>query len=142
MKSSVLLAVLVAAPLVHAQKKQLQPGQWEITVQMEMEGSNVQLPPMTMKKCVTADDAKSPGELFRSRGRHGGDEECQMKEQKAEGNKYAWTVDCGAKGKGSGSVTFEPGKYDGSSSMEMMMEKGVLRKMKMTMKGRRVGECP
>jgi hypothetical protein len=136
--------LLLSAPLALAEKKQLQPGEWEITVQMELEGSSMQMPPMTMKKCITPEDAKQPGEIFRSKNPHAsphGDDDCQMKDQKQEGNKYSWGVDCGPKGKGSGSVTFEPGKYDGTARMEMVDNKGVLRRMKMTMAGHRVGEC-
>jgi hypothetical protein len=132
---------LLAAPAALADKKSLQPGEWEITVQMEMEGSSMQMPPMTMKKCVTPDDAKSPGDLFRPKNPHAPNDDCQMTGQKQEGNKFSWNVDCGAKGKGSGSVTFEPGKYDGTARMESVDKSGVLRRMKMTMNGRRVGEC-
>ncbi len=133
--------LLLVAPLARADKKQLQPGQWEITVQMELEGSTMQFPPRTFSRCVTPDDAKQPGEVFRPKNPHGGDNDCQMKETKQEGNKFTWSVDCGAKGKGSGTVTFEPGKYDGSARMEMVDKNGVLRRMKTTMSGRRVGDC-
>ena len=139
-KTKWLFALLLLAPLARADKRQLQPGEWEITINMEMEGSGMQMGPMTHKKCVTADDVKQPGDLFRPRNPHAADDGCQMKDTKQEGNKFTWSVDCGAKGKGGGSVTFEPGKYDGSAHMEMM-DKGVLRHMKMTMTGRRVGEC-
>jgi hypothetical protein len=139
MKKLVVALVLVA-PFALAQKKQLQPGQWQITVQMEMEGSPVRMQPMTMTKCVTPDQAKSPAELFRPRNPNAKDD-CEMKEVKQEGNKFSWTVDCKGKGKGSGSVTFEPGKYDGVAVMEVVDRKGVLRKMTSTMSGRRIGEC-
>jgi hypothetical protein len=95
---------------------------------------------MTMNKCITADQAKSPADLFRPRNPNAKDD-CEMKEVKQEGNKFSWTVDCKGKGRGSGSVTFEPGKYDGVAVMEMIDRQGVLRKMKSTMSGRRVGEC-
>jgi hypothetical protein len=134
-----IVAMLLAAPFALAEKRQLQPGKWQITIQMEMEGNAMHLPPMTMTRCVTADQARSPADLFRPRNPNAKDD-CEMKEVKQEGNKLSWTIDCKEKGKGSGSVTFEPGKYDGVAEMEMI-EKGVLRKMKSTMSGRRVGEC-
>lgn len=140
-KTSWLWVLLLLAPLARADKKQLQPGEWEITVKMEMEGSGMQMPPMTHKKCVTPEDAGKPGELFRSRGPNAHADDCPMKDMKQEGNKFTWTVDCGAKGKGSGTVTFEPGKYDGTAHMEMVDRSGALRKMNMTMSGRRVGDC-
>jgi hypothetical protein len=101
----------------------------------------MRMAPMSTKKCVTAAEVKSPIDLFRPRNPNS-KEDCEMKEVKQEGNKFSWSVDCKGKGKGSGSVTFETGSYSGSAEMVVVDKKGRPRKMKSTMTGRRLGDCP
>jgi Protein of unknown function (DUF3617) len=140
MKLVLLVAFAVLVPFAGAQKKQLQAGLWEMTTHMEMEGSGIQMPPMTMKKCITHEQTENPADLFRPK--QPGRDNCDMKVVKKEAGTLTWTVDCKEKGKGSGTVTFEAERYTVNSQMEMIDKNGVKRQMKSTMTAHRVGECP
>ena len=138
MKRLIALA-LVTAPLALADKQQVQPGEWEVSMQMEMEGSPVKLPPMKQKRCVTPAEAAQPHRLFKPNNQRSND--CEMKNIKQEGNKLSWTIDCKTRGHGSGSVTFQSGQYDGATEMTMVDGRGVTRHVRSTISGRRIGEC-
>jgi hypothetical protein len=140
MKIVLLFAFAVLVPFAGAQKKQLQSGLWEITTHMEMVGSGMQMPPMTMKKCITHEQTQNPADLFKPR--QPGRDNCDMKVTRQEAGIFSWTVDCKEQGHGTGTVTFETDHYEAKTQMEMVDKQGVKRQMKSTMNARRVGECP
>ena len=133
------LSFCLTVPFAWAEKKHLQPGEWEITTKMELVGSAMQMPPMTIRKCITPEESQKPVDLFRNK--RPGRDDCETKVVKEEGNTFSWTVDCKAQGKGSGTVTYAAGHYEGTTQMEMVDKSGVTRKMKSTLSGRRVGDC-
>jgi hypothetical protein len=98
------------------------------------------MPPMTVQKCVSPDDAKDPVSVVRA-GKGGHDKDCEMKDKKIEGNKVSWKMDCKAKGHGAGSITFSGDTYEAVTNLEMVDKDGTMRKMKTVIKAKRLGEC-
>lgn len=139
----VLCTTLVgAAALVRAEGGKMQPGQWEISVKMEMEGAPPQfanMPPMVFQKCVQPKDAKDPQSFVKST-QHRKDD-CEMKDVKQSAGKFTWKMECKNGGKGSGEITFGAGSYDGLIVTEMADKGGVVRKMTSHISGKRVGDC-
>jgi hypothetical protein len=137
------LATLAACALVTAvavaQKPNLKPGRYDLTIKMEMQGLPQQMPPMTIQKCMTADDVKDPMELAKKNQKNQND--CQMTSMKRDGNKVTWALDCKGKGKGTGVITLGNDEYQMTSQMEMVDKGGAARKMTSTVNAKRTGEC-
>ena len=55
--------VVVLAATASAQPGPRRDGNWEVTVQMEMAGMPQAMPPMTLKQCITPEQAKDPSQL-------------------------------------------------------------------------------
>jgi hypothetical protein len=135
--SIVVLAVLAAAVLTLAQAG-MRPGQWEITQQMEMAGSPVQMPPMKTSRCVTPEQAKDPAGSLQTGPGGRGRNDCKTTDQKVSGNTVSWKMACtGAQAMtGSGEITFTDDSYQGT--MKMTTPQG---DMSMKMSGKRTGDC-
>ena len=73
----------------------MRPGRWETTMQMEMAGSPVQMPPMKQTRCVTPAEAKDPSLLQSGPpGGRGGKNDCKVSDQKMSGNTMSWKIAC------------------------------------------------
>jgi Protein of unknown function (DUF3617) len=138
MKSTAVLvvALLAGATAVVAQGT-MRPGRWEITSQMEMAGSPVQMPPMKTTRCVTPEEAKDPASLQQGPGR-GGKNDCKVTDQKQSGNTLSWKMACAAPQSmtGTGEITLTDDSYTGT--MKMTTPQG---SMSMKMDGKRLGDC-
>jgi hypothetical protein len=131
------IITLLAAPVLAADPRpNMKPGQWETTVQMEMPGMPVAMPPTTTSSCLTEKDlvpnAAPPGQ------------ECKVTKQKFVGDNVEWSVECKDK---SGAVSTMTGKgtYKGETfagTMQMTMNQGGgPMQMNAKMTGKRVGDC-
>lgn len=109
----------------------LHEGLWEITVDVEMPGMPMKMPPNTFTQCIKKDRAlpmdQQPGQ------------ECETKDIISKGNTVSWTMKCttpGGQMTGKGKVTYHNDKMEGSMSMQSQG-------MSMTShyKGHRVGAC-
>jgi len=117
----------------------MRPGRWETTVQMEMAGSPVQMPPMKQTRCVTPAEAKDPSLLQSGPpGGRGGKNDCKVSDQKMSGNTMSWKIACTSPDAmtGTGEMTFADDSYTGT--MKMNMAQGA---MSMKMEGKRLGDC-
>jgi hypothetical protein len=117
----------------------IRPGRWETSMQMEMAGSPVQLPPMKTTRCVTPAEAKDPSSLQADpAGGRGGKSDCKVSDQKMSGNTISWKVTCSSPQAmtGTGEMTFADDTYTGT--MKMNMAQGA---MSMKMEGKRLGDC-
>jgi hypothetical protein len=137
---NLICAALLVAPLAARAESKVKPGQYTVTITMDMEGMPQQMPPMTMQKCVTPEDAKDPSSVVRA-GKGGHEHDCEMKDKKIEGNKVTWTMDCKQKGHGTGSITISGDSYEAVTHLEMVDKSGTPRKMTSTVKAKRTGEC-
>lgn len=136
----ILAMVLALLGVAHAQSK-LKPGRYELTMKMEMEGlpAQHQLPSSTMHKCMSAEDVKDPMELAKKNNRS--QSECEIKSIKREGNKVTWSVDCGPRGKGTGTIVTASESFELVSQLSMNDPQGTVRKMKTVVDAKRTGEC-
>ena len=117
----------------------MRPGRWETTMQMEMAGSPVQMPPMKQTRCVTPAEAKDPSSLQSGPpGGRGGKNDCKVSDQKMSGNTMSWKIACTSPEAmtGTGEMTFDDDSYTGT--MKMNMAQGA---MAMKMEGKRLGDC-
>ena len=117
----------------------MRPGRWETTMQMEMAGSPVQMPPMKQTRCVTPAEAKDPSLLQSGPpGGRGGKNDCKVSDQKMSGNTMSWKIACTSPDAmtGTGEMTFADDSYTGT--MMMNMAQGA---MSMKMEGKRLGDC-
>ncbi len=136
MRTMALITVLAAPALAADAKPNMKPGQWETTVQMEMPGMPMAMPPQTSSSCLTEKDmvpgAAQPGQ------------ECKVTKQKLTGDTLEWSVECKDK---SGAVSTMVGKgtYKGETftgTMQMTMSHGgAPMQMNAKMTGKRVGDC-
>ena len=109
----------------------LNEGMWEITVNLEIAGMPMKMPPSTYTQCIKKDQAV-PSDASP-------DQKCVTKDVTTKGNTVTWTVMCtnpGGQMTGNGMVTYHKDKMDGSMTME-----GQGMKMVSNFKGHRIGAC-
>lgn len=106
-------------------------GQWEMTIETEMKGMPMKMPPTIFTQCITKQDpvpqSQQPGQ------------QCAAKDVVTDGNTVTWTIECdtpGGKSTGKGKVTYDKDSMQGSMTMSVQgME------MTTRFKGRRLGPC-
>ena len=90
----------------------MKPGNWSITVQMDMPG--MAMPPVTVTRCITKEEAEHPQPpADKSAG------DCKISDYKLEGNTLTWTMKCDKQDvTGEGKITFSPESYTGEGHMK------------------------
>jgi hypothetical protein len=128
--------VFVAAQALAADSPEMQEGQWEVAVEMEMPGMPMKMPPVVQSQCMTQDDrvphAQRPGD------------ECQSSNTRIAGNTVAWEIQCksrdGSTTHGTGTAVYRGDTFDGHIDMTMN-HGGQAMKMRQKLSGKRIGEC-
>ena len=133
------LAVVITLVLVAGASAEMKEGLWTITTQAEMKGMPMQIPPTTMKQCITKKDMVPKPEK-QEKG-----QECKMKDQKVTGDTVTYTMECKtAEGSmtSSGKMTYKGDSFDGTTNTTMKTkgQPDMLVNSKMT--GKYVGPCP
>jgi len=64
------VSLLVLTPALAAASPAMQPGLYDIAMQMEMKGMPMQMPPMKFQQCLTAKDIDE-GKAYDVRGQQG-----------------------------------------------------------------------
>jgi len=127
------LAVLAVPSAVRAgEKTKMQPGQWEISAQVEAPGVGT-LPPTTQSECLSQQDVDADPVPSVDRGA------CRATDVQRQGDKVTWNLACtGAMpGQGKGEIVYRSATaYDGW----MTFETGGTT-VKTTVRARRVGDC-
>jgi hypothetical protein len=109
------VVVLSFASLAQAAGPQ-KAGKWRLTIEMEMAGMPMKIPPITRDICVTEEDAKDPQKAVPNDPKSG----CKINDYKVEGNKVSWTIDCPKqKTTGSGEITYTENSYSGWTKMKV-----------------------
>jgi major membrane immunogen (membrane-anchored lipoprotein) len=129
----------------------LNPGQWETTVEMKpgkVPGmpagmGSIAMPKTTVQTCMTAEDAKGPkGDMFTGKK----DGNCTNRDFSMSGGRLRGTVTCSAEGQGGETVMVMDGRYSPDSFDVTMKVSGKAGgapfDMEMHSTGRRIGECP
>jgi hypothetical protein len=116
MRTRWILAAALTMTACTAKPPKLQPGEWEISVNVDVE---------------------QPVELFRPDAKAGNFELGNIKQS---GSELSWTIEQKGRSKGWASVTLQPTTYQGTMRMEIMSE-GVMARVTSSLRGHRVGEC-
>jgi hypothetical protein len=115
----------------------LQDGQWEITMSVEMPDMPGMpagaMKPQTVTKCLSKADYVPPAATPSQ-------PDCKVTEQKVEGSTVSWAIAC-KDSNSKGKVTYSGDSYDGVMESTVKME-GKEMNTKMVMKGKRIGPCP
>lgn len=110
----------------------MKPGNWQTTIQMEMPGMPVKMPPIVTSNCVTKEQAENP-----QPPKQMNDADCKVGDYKLEGSTISWTISCPKqKITGSGKIVFSADTYDGSMKMKMGEQE-----MSAKYTGKRLGDC-
>ncbi len=111
-------------------------GQWQITVKTEIPGMPMAMPPMTHTQCVSDENA-IPQQAEPN-------QECQVLENKVEGNRLTWKMVCQdgeTRAESAGSITYAGDTFAGA--VETVITEPGETPMTVTnkMTGKRVGDC-
>lgn len=135
MVKRVLMSLLVSISLVSlayaGSGLELNEGQWEITMSVEIQGMPMKMPPSTFTQCIKRDQAIPKDEKP--------NQQCKTKDVVTKGNTVSWTMVCtnpGGQMTGKGTVTYNQDKMNGQMTME-----GQGMKMLSHFKGHRIGAC-
>lgn len=111
-------------------------GLWEITVKVQMDGTPVDTPEETFRKCITHDDL-TPGDNKDKEG-------CEKDKVTRKDDTVNWTVSC-VKDKhtmnGHGLVVYSGDTMTGHAQFQAGGKGMATMKMKLQYKGRRLGKC-
>lgn len=122
-----------SAPAAAAPSVNLQDGEWEITMKVEMPGMPAEaMMPHTIKTCLTRDNYVPETNQQQS--------DCTVENQKIDGNTVSWTVVC-KETTSKGTITYAGDSMEGLMESTTKVE-GKAINTKMTMSGKRVGPCP
>ena len=132
-----ILVVLSIAVLSSEAFAQLKDGLWEITTQVEIKGMQQQMPPTTVRQCITSNDPvpKNQDKNF----------ECKTISQKVSGNTIHYAVECkGREGimTSTGQSTYTGSTMSGSSQTSFIMKGQPEMQMTNRMTGKYLGACP
>jgi hypothetical protein len=115
---NLVLATLVLAltlPAIAAEHPQ-KPGQWEMTIQMDMPGMPFKMPPVKTTVCVSADDLKDPQKSVPNDPKN----KCTVSDYKIDGNKVTWSMECPKqKMKGTGEATYTDDSFTATTHLTM-----------------------
>jgi hypothetical protein len=126
-----LAALFLAATGAHAQ---MRDGMWEVTSKVDMPGMPQGVPPTTQRTCMRASDVQNPQKMMQGR------EDCKVIDNKTQGNRMTWRMECAGGTKGSGEMTFQRDSYEGAFNMTSS-EAGKPVQMNVKYTGRRIGDC-
>jgi hypothetical protein len=137
-RSLVVTAIMIGVVFpALARQSPIREGKWEITMEMDMPGMPMKMPPMTITQCITKEEAEDPSKLVPKNPQDKGSD-CKMSDYKMTGSTISWTMKCETPEPmtGKGEITFSGDTYEGS--MTMSTQRG---DMAMKYKGKRLGDC-
>jgi hypothetical protein len=133
---SLLVLGLVAVVTITAQQGPMRPGRWQNTVQMQMPGMPMQMPPQTTTRCITAEQLQRDPNSWVPSGPDG--QACKISDQKIVRNTVTWKVACTGQMAmtGEGELTFMEDTYAGT--LKASTPAG---EMTMKLSGKRLMDC-
>lgn len=115
----------------------LQPGQWEMTLQTEMPGMPFPIPPVKYRTCMSPQDAvpqqEKPGE------------DCKLVKSQSSGNTVSWVMECrdkDAKTRSEGEITYHHDTMKGTIHAHMESRQEGTMEVTQKLSGKRLGPCP
>lgn len=132
------LALALALPLFAEENKSpVTAGQWEVTIQLEMPGLPVTVPPVKSAYCLTDEDVADPKKSVPTGA--GMNARCQIKDMKISGRTISYKVDCpDDKIKGEAEMTYKPDSFEGMMKMKIDDQD---QEFTTRYTGKRLGDC-
>ncbi len=136
-----LFAVLLALPLT-AGAQMPTPGLWQIGAQTQAVGLPLNLAPMAIEHCLTAEDARDPSRLL-GRLSSPGATGCAYTNSAYAGSSFHFAMECAGifAIKATGDVTFTATSLNGAIDSTATIN-GQAVDMRSTLSARRLGDCP
>ena len=134
-RSYTLLVAVCALAVPMFAASPVKPGKWQVTMEMEMPGMAMKMPPTTITHCITKEDAENPEATLPKTSKDG---KCKISDYKMDGNTVSWSMTCEGKEPmtGSGKITYTGDSYDGSMKMKIGDHE-----MNAHYTGKRIGDC-
>jgi len=135
-KMLTLIIVALTCLATVANAVDMQDGNWEITVQTEMQGTPMKLPPMTYTQCLTGQN------IIPMQDKTG--QQCEFIEKNISGNPVTWKMRCTTQGMKmdiEGKVNYQNTSFSGNITMCMNNPDGMETAMKQKISGKRIGDC-
>ena len=135
------LAALLGFPLAVAAQMPT-PGLWQIGAQTQAVGLPLNLAPMAIEHCLTADDARDPSRLL-GRLSSPGATGCAYTNSAYTGSNFHFAMECAGifAIKATGDVTFTATSLTGDIASTATIN-GQAVEMRSTLNARRLGDCP
>ena len=132
---AIALFALAFTSLAQAEDRPQKPGNWEVSMQMEIPGMPFKMPPIKTQVCVTEEDLNDPASAV---PKDKNNKDCKVSDYKVDGNTVTWKMVCTGKtkGEGEGEITFSEDAYEGT--MRFKMEDT---EMTTKYKGKYLGAC-
>lgn len=128
------VAVLLIAGSALAAEHPQKPGEWQVSMQMEVPGMPFKMPPVSFTICLTEEDLKDPQKAAPGDPKN---KDCKVADYKIDGNTVSWTIDCPKqKTKGEGEITYTDTSYTGTMKMQVQDQE-----MTAKYSGKWKGEC-
>jgi hypothetical protein len=132
-RAAVLMSLALSLPMIAGAASPQKAGKWQQTMQMEMPGIPVRIPPVTVTVCLSEEDVADPQKALPKDPKS----ECKVSDYKVDGNTVTWKTDCPKQGmKGTGTITYEGDAYSGQMDMSAGEQT-----MKMKYSGKYLGAC-
>ena len=130
-----MLKFLIALFATAAAAADVQPGNWEMTVTLSIDGAPGAMAPVTQTRCLTEADARDPSRLVGNAG-------CEFTNKRDSGSELSFDVACGGQlpMRGKGVVHYSARNLD--ASLELSAEGGgqkLVTRSQLT--ARRLGDC-
>lgn len=131
-----LAALALAFPLLAADAKSpIKPGKWELTMEMEIPGAPIKMPPIKMSHCVTKEQAETPENAVPKGDKKS---DCKVSDMKIVGNKVSYTVNCPKQNVSmDAEMKYTDDSFEGTMKMRMEGQPEMTQKYS----GKRLGDC-
>jgi hypothetical protein len=129
--SAVSVLMLMSTAAWAGPEMPMKEGQWEMTIETEMEGMPMKMPPSTFSQCVTK---KEPVPQDQQQG-----QTCKTKDVVVKGDTVSWTMVCdtpAGSSTGQGKIAYKGDTMEGTMTMQVQGMKMISR-----FSGRYTGPC-
>jgi hypothetical protein len=126
---------LIALFATAASAADVQPGNWEMTVTLSVDGMPGAMAPVTQSRCLSAEDARDPSRLVGNAG-------CEFTNKTDNGSEMTFDVACRGQVpmRGKGAVQYSAQNVSGT--LELAAETGGQKFMtRSQLSARRLGDC-
>ncbi len=134
LRNLALFAVVCALALPTFAASPAKPGKWQVTMEMDIPGMPMKMPPISFTHCLTKEQAENPENAVPKSQK---DKDCKVSDLKVDGNTVSYKMECPkSQVSGTGTVTYTDDSYKGVMEMKMGEQE-----MKTKYSGKRLGDC-